>query len=101
MSAVFTAPDASVIGAVLTLAGVLAGLYVQNRKAHRQNHAEHAATFELVREVAADVKEVRADQREQGAEIRSHGDRLRRLELGPEPTPARVKPETRNRKKAT
>jgi hypothetical protein len=97
--------DAGVIAALIALIGTLAALYVQQKRAHAENHAEHAATFELVREVAADVKEVRADQREQGAELRSHGDRLRRLEgvpdVAPEPVkPARIKPETRNRKRA-
>jgi len=100
MSAVFTQADATVIGSLFALVATLTGLYVQNRRAHQQNHAEHAATFHLVRKVAADVKEVRADQRKQGSELRSHGDRLRRLELDAEPvkpSPIKAAPKPRKR----
>lgn len=101
MTAVFSQADAGVVAAVLALVGVLAGLFVQTRRARQENHEEHAVTYAAVLEIAADVKEVRADQREQGSELRSHGERLRRLEIvsDPKPTPT-PRPRPRPRKKA-
>jgi hypothetical protein len=73
-------PTAQIVAAILALVGVLAGLWVQTRRVHRENRKDHGETVRLVREMAGDIKEVREDVRDVKAEVRSHGDRLRSLE---------------------
>lgn len=77
--------EANVIAAVIALTGVLAGLWVQTRKVHKENRADHGETVRLVRELRTDVKEVKADVRDVKDELRSHGQRLRVLEHLPFP----------------
>ncbi|MFY7950483.1 MAG: hypothetical protein ACOVRP_14810 [Gemmatimonas sp.] len=73
-------PTAQIVAAIIALIGVLAGLWAQNRRVHRENRKDHGETVKLVREMAGDLKEVREDVRDVKAEVRSHGDRLRSLE---------------------
>ena len=91
MTAVFTAPDAAVLGSVLVLIGTLAGLFAQNRRTHRENRSDHADTAAKVDKllkaqgiIGADVADVKADVIDVKAEVREHGVRLRALE---QPTP--------------
>ena len=91
MIAVFTAPDAAVLGSVLVLIGTLAGLFMQNRRTHRENRSDHADTAAKVDQllkaqgvIGADVADVKADVIDVKAEVRDHGVRLRALE---QPTP--------------
>jgi hypothetical protein len=91
MTAVFTAPDAAVLGSVLVLVGTLAGLFMQNRRTHRENRSDHADTaikvdrlLKAQGDIAADVRDVKADVTDVKAEVRDHGQRLRALE---QPTP--------------
>ena len=85
IAGVFSGPDAQVVAAIVALTGVLAGLWVQNRKVHRDNRSDHAATMQVVGELRTDVREMRADVRDVRDEVRSHGDRLRILEHLPIP----------------
>lgn len=90
MSAVLdnlSGPHAQVIAAVLALVGVLAGLWAQNRRVHRENRSDHQETADKVArlvsavgEMAADVRETKADIRDVRDEVRAHGQRLRNLE---------------------
>ena len=98
MIAVFTAPDAAVLGSVLVLVGTLAGLFMQNRRTHRDNRSDHATNAQAAADTAAkvdqllkaqgvigaDVADVKADVIDVKAEVRDHGQRLRALE---QPTP--------------
>lgn len=98
MTAVFSAPDATVIGSVLALVGALAALFVQNRRTHRDNRADHSVVAQVVADTAAKVDrlidgqvEIKADVHDIKAEVRHHGERLRHLEAvatpKPKPTP--------------
>ena len=91
MTAVFTAPDAAVLGSVLVLIGTLAGLFMQNRRTHKENRSDHLSTAAKVDQllkaqgvIGADVADVKADVIDVKAEVRDHGVRLRALE---QPTP--------------
>jgi hypothetical protein len=95
MTAVFTAPDAAVIGSVLVLVGTLAGLFVQNRRTHRENRSDHADTSRKVDRLLEAQGDIAADVREVKAEVRHHGERLRHLEAV-----APTKPKPAPRKKA-
>lgn len=79
--------EAVAVAAVTGLFGLATVLF--QRKVHRDNRADHAATAEVVREMRGDVSEIKADVREVKADIRSHGERLRRLEDDPLPQPPR------------
>jgi len=101
MTAVFTAPDAAVLGSVLVLVGTLAGLFVQNRRTHRENRSDHADTALAVSDTARKVDRlleaqatIGADVREVRAEVRHHGERLRHLEAV---APAKPKPASRKK----
>lgn len=92
MVAVFTDADATVIAAVIALVGILAAQWRQNRRVHRENRDDHAATGRKVDQLVAgqsefrtDIREMRADVRDIKSDVRSHGDRLRHLELPKEP----------------
>jgi hypothetical protein len=102
MTAVFTAPDAAVIGSVLVLVGTLAGLFVQQSRIHKDNRSDHADTAMAVSDTARKVDrlleaqgDIAADVREVKAEVRHHGERLRHLEAV-----APTKPKPAPRKKA-
>jgi hypothetical protein len=94
MTAVFSAPDAAVLGSVLVLIGTLAGLFMQNRRTHRENRSDHADTAAKVDQllkaqgvIGADVADVKADVIDVKAEVRDHGQRLRALEQPATPRP--------------
>jgi uncharacterized protein YlxW (UPF0749 family) len=80
MIAVFTAPDAAVIGSVLMLVGSLAALWTQNRKTHRENRADHLDTSLKVDKLLQAQGDIAADVRDVKADVRSHSERLRALE---------------------
>ena len=78
---------ATVIGAALSFVLGVAGLYVQNRKVHRDNRKDQQETaskvsdlIDTVLDMRTDVREVKAEVRDVKDEVRSHGDRLRNLE---------------------
>ena len=75
-----TVAEANVIAALLALTGVLAGLWTQTRRVHKDNRADHGETVKLVRELRADIREIKADIHDVKDELRSHGTRLRVLE---------------------
>lgn len=96
MIAVFSEADAAVIGSVLALVGVLAALWVQNRKTHRENRSDHADTAAKVDQLLEAQGGIAADVRDVKADVRDHGHRLRTLETAVVP----VKPKPAPRKKA-
>lgn len=102
MTAIGTA-DAQVIVGLFVLIGTLAGLFVQNRRTHRENRSDHADTALAVSDTARKVDRlleaqatIGADVREVRSEVRSHGERLRHLEAVAPTKPATPRP----RKKA-
>ena len=96
MTAVFSAPDATVIGSVLALVGALAALWAQNRKTHRENRSDHADTAAKVDQLLEAQGVISADVRDIKADVRDHGQRLRALEAVVVP----AKPKPAPRKKA-
>ena len=95
MTAIGTA-DAQVIVGLFVLIGTLAGLFVQNRRTHRENRSDHADTAMAVSDTARKVDrlleaqgEIAADVREVKAEVRHHGERLRHLEAVAKPATPR------------
>ena len=80
MTAVFSSPDAAVVGSVLVLIGTLAGLFVQNRRTHRENRSDHADTSAKVDQLLAAQSDIAADVRDVKSDVRDHGVRLRALE---------------------
>jgi hypothetical protein len=93
MIAIGTA-DAQVIVGLFVLIGTLAGLFVQNRRTHRENRSDHADTAMAVGDTARKVDrlleaqgDIAADVREVKAEVRHHGERLRHLEAAAKPKP--------------
>jgi uncharacterized protein (UPF0335 family) len=95
MTAVFTAPDAAVIGSVLVLVGTLAGLFVQQSRIHKDNRSDHLDTSRKVDRLLEAQGDIAADVRDVKAEVRHHGERLRNLEAV-----APTKPKPAPRKKA-
>lgn len=87
MTALGTA-DAQVIVGLFVLIGTLAGLFVQNRKTHRENRSDHADTSAKVDRLLEAQGDIAADVRETKAEVRYHGERLRNLEAAAIPKPA-------------
>ena len=87
MTAIATA-DAQVIVGLFVLIGTLAGLFVQNRKTHRENRSDHADTSAKVDRLLEKQGDIAADVREVKAEVRFHGERLRVLEAAAKPKPA-------------
>ena len=87
MTAIGTA-DAQVIVGLFVLIGTLAGLFVQNRKTHRENRSDHADTSAKVDRLLEAQGDIAADVREVKAEVRFHGERLRVLEAAAKPKPA-------------
>jgi hypothetical protein len=87
MTAIATA-DAQVIVGLFVLIGTLAGLFVQNRKTHRENRSDHADTSAKVDRLLEAQGDIAADVREVKAEVRFHGERLRVLEAAAKPKPA-------------
>lgn len=84
------AAEAQVVTAVLALVGVLSGLWVQSRRVHAENRADHHATaakvdtlVTFVADLGLDAREIKADVRDLKADLRSHGDRIKRLEHRP------------------
>jgi|GEM_PF-3256616 len=88
MTAVFSAPDAAVVGSVLVLIGTLAGLFVQNRRTHRENRSDHADTSAKVDRLLAAQSDIAADVRDVKSDVRDHGVRLRALEAATTTKPA-------------
>ena len=88
MTAIGTA-DAQVIVGLFVLIGTLAGLFVQNRKTHRENRSDHADTAAKVDRLLEAQGDIAADVRDVKSEVRFHGERLRVLEAAakPKPTP--------------
>jgi uncharacterized protein (UPF0335 family) len=86
MTAIGTA-DAQVIVGLFVLIGTLAGLFVQNRKTHRENRSDHADTAAKVDRLLEAQGDIAADVREVKAEVRYHGERLRVLEAAAKPKP--------------
>ena len=80
MIAVFTAPDAQVIGAILVLTGTLSALFVQNRRTHRDNRLDHADTASKVNKLLVGQTEIKADVADIKADVRDHRQRIRQLE---------------------
>ena len=93
MTAIGTA-DAQVIVGLFVLIGTLAGLFVQNRRTHRENRSDHADTSAKVDRLLEAQGEIAADVREVKAEVRHHGERLRHLEAV---APAKPKPAPRKK----
>ena len=94
MTAIGTA-EAQVVVGLFVLIGTLAGLFVQNRKTHRENRSDHADTSAKVDRLLEAQGDIAADVREVKAEVRFHGERLRHLEAV-----APTKPKPAPRKKA-
>jgi membrane protein implicated in regulation of membrane protease activity len=94
MTAIGTA-DAQVVVGLFVLIGTLAGLFVQNRRTHRENRSDHADTSRKVDRLLEAQGDIAADVREVKAEVRHHGERLRHLEAV-----APTKPKPAPRKKA-
>jgi hypothetical protein len=86
MTAIGTA-DAQVIVGLFVLIGTLAGLFVQNRRTHRENRSDHADTSAKVDRLLEAQGDIAADVREVKAEVRYHGERLRVLEAAAKPKP--------------
>lgn len=89
MTAVFSAPDAAVVGSVLVLIGTLAGLFVQQGKAQRENRSDHADTSAKVDKLLAAQGDIAADVRDVKSDVRDHGVRLRALEAVAKPATPR------------
>jgi hypothetical protein len=89
MTAVFSAPDAAVVGSVLVLIGTLAGLFAQNRRTHRENRSDHADTSAKVDKLLAAQGDIAADVRDVKSDVRDHGVRLRALEAVAKPATPR------------
>jgi uncharacterized protein YlxW (UPF0749 family) len=87
-AAVFADGDAQVMVAIVSLVGVLAALWAQNRKTHRENRSDHADTSAKVDQLLEAQGDIAADVREVKAEVRFHGERLRVLEAAAKPKPA-------------
>jgi hypothetical protein len=88
MTAIGTA-DAQVIVGLFVLIGTLAGLFVQNRKTHRENRSDHADTSAKVDRLLEAQGEIAADVRDVKSEVRDHGVRLRALEAVAKPATPR------------
>lgn len=88
-AALFADGDAQVMVALVSLVGVLAALWAQNRKTHRENRSDHADTSAKVDKLLEAQGDIAADVRDVKAEVRHHGERLRHLEAAatPKPTP--------------
>lgn len=98
MTAVFTTADAQVIVGLFALVGSLAALFVQNRRTHRDNRADHAVVAQVVADTAAKVDrlvdgqiDIKGDVADIKAEVRHHGERLRHLEAAATPKPTQRK----------
>lgn len=89
MTAVFSSPDAAVVGSVLVLIGTLAGLFVQNRRTHRENRSDHADTSAKVDRLLEAQSDIAADVRDVKSDVRDHGVRLRALEAVAKPATPR------------
>jgi hypothetical protein len=86
MTAIGTA-DAQVIVGLFVLIGTLAGLFVQNRRTHRENRSDHLDTSRKVDRLLEAQGDIAADVRDVKAEVRHHGERLRHLEAAAKPKP--------------
>jgi uncharacterized protein (UPF0335 family) len=93
MTAIGTA-EAQVVVGLFVLIGTLAGLFVQNRRTHRENRSDHADTSAKVDRLLAAQGDIAADVREVKAEVRHHGERLRHLEAV---VPTKPKPTARKK----
>ena len=87
-AALFADGDAQVMVALVSLVGVLAALWAQNRKTHRENRSDHADTSAKVDKLLEAQGDIAADVRDVKAEVRHHGERLRHLEAAATPKPA-------------
>lgn len=86
-AALFADGDAQVMVALVSLVGVLAALWAQNRKTHRENRSDHADTSAKVDKLLEAQGDIAADVRDVKAEVRHHGERLRHLEAAATPKP--------------
>jgi hypothetical protein len=80
VTAVVSSGDATVIAAVLALIGGLSGLYVQQRRVHRDNRSDHQETAAKVDQLLVGQRDISADVRDVKADVRDHGERIRNLE---------------------
>lgn len=87
-AALFADGDAQVMVAIVSLVGVLAALWVQNRRTHRENRSDHADTATKVDRLLAAQSDIAADVRDVKSDVRDHGVRLRALEAATTPKPA-------------
>jgi hypothetical protein len=95
MTAIGTA-DAQVVVGLFVLIGTLAGLFVQNRRTHRENRSDHADTAMAVSDTARKIDQllaaqgdIAADVRDVKSDVRDHGVRLRALEAVAKPATPR------------
>lgn len=95
-AALFADGDAQVMVALVSLVGVLAALWAQNRRTHRENRSDHADTAAKVDQLLEAQGVISADVRDIKADVRDHGQRLRALEAVVVP----AKPKPAPRKKA-
>jgi len=84
---VFTAGEAAVVVAVVTIVPSLLALWFQQRRVHADNRSDHASTMvkvdglvSTIGDMRADQLDIKADVRETRDTLRDHGTRIRNLE---------------------
>lgn len=65
-----TQPQAEVIVAFIALLGTLVGLYIQNRRVHRDNRNDHHQTMANVKTLTDTVHSIHADVLDTKADVR-------------------------------